>query len=494
MDATTPRAGPVGPQAALHAFLDAAADSGGIHDDLPRLIEAARAAMGADSVHVTLGRDDPGAERADLSLELTAGRDVLGTMRVNGAGVDGDAARAVASVMSLVLVVQRQRAAERGRADDVARGRREIQAHRALAASARGGDVDEITQAVADQTLAAVGGRACAVLLGPHAASAPRVAARSGDPGPNPTWSAGFAAAASGSPQLLPGPQAAAPLTGIGGMVLGSVVVVRTSGGFSDDELRRLGDIAGQAGMALSNHRLRGELRREQRRRHAQAAAFVDAQETERRRVAEDLHDGPIQELLGLALLLDGLREGAARRMGPPSDDELASAIASMGNAADAARRAVGGIRDAVFDLHPLSLGNIGFAAAVGGVVERVGRDGPPVEVIGLDVVDALAADTRLAAFRIVQEAVANAVRHAHASAVSVEGQRTANEIVVRISDDGVGFEFDPRRPLARDAHIGLAVMHERAALAGGHLDLWTGIGLGTRVRLCFPAPGAPAG
>lgn len=209
--------------------------------------------------------------------------------------------------------------------------------------------------------------------------------------------------------------------------------------------------------------------------------------------MAEDLHDGPIQELSGLALLLDGLREGAVRADNPPPE-ELKSAASSMGRAADAARRAVGGIRDAVFDLHPLSLGSMGFTAAVRGVVERVGVDGPAVDMDGLDVVDSLAPDTRLAAFRIVQEAVANAFHHARASSVGVHGRRSGPEVVIQVSDDGVGFEHDPRRPLARDAHIGLAMMHERAALSGGVLDLWTSPGVGTRVRLCYPAPGGPSG
>ncbi|MEJ7585366.1 MAG: ATP-binding protein [Acidimicrobiales bacterium] len=95
-----------------------------------------------------------------------------------------------------------------------------------------------------------------------------------------------------------------------------------------------------------------------------------------------------------------------------------------------------------------------------------------------------LRADTEAVLYRIVQEAVTNVVRHAHATSINVDlsvGPRTA---VVRISDDGTG--FDPNARTIRSRHLGLTSMRERAH-AGGSLTIESGPGQGTTVRCEVP-------
>jgi signal transduction histidine kinase len=97
--------------------------------------------------------------------------------------------------------------------------------------------------------------------------------------------------------------------------------------------------------------------------------------------------------------------------------------------------------------------------------------------------------------FRITQEALTNAARHARARSVEVNLLQTADDLVVTIRDDGVG--FDPaamRTPAMRRAHFGLVSMGERASLAGGSLTIDSSPGAGTTVRVSFPLAPREAG
>ncbi len=157
----------------------------------------------------------------------------------------------------------------------------------------------------------------------------------------------------------------------------------REAGGepFGDDDLDRLRGLADQASVALANGRLLSGLRREEAERRALAASIVVAQENERRRVAEDIHDGPVQELVGVGLMLDAL--AGTLSASPPG------VLADVNRAAAAAREAVRALRRAIADLHPMSLEELGFAAAVGSLVERIEWRGAHVS-LDLAAADAL--------------------------------------------------------------------------------------------------------
>ncbi|MGD9570522.1 MAG: ATP-binding protein [Thermoleophilia bacterium] len=261
----------------------------------------------------------------------------------------------------------------------------------------------------------------------------------------------------------------------------GGVLAVARTGGtaFEDDSLERLRGLAGQAAIALSNARLLADLRREQDERRSLAAAIVLAQEQERRRIAEDLHDGPVQELVGVGLLLDAL----AADIGAGSPE----GAGDVERAAGAAREAVRGLRRAIADLHPLVLEQLGFAAAVRALCERLEWSGARVEV-DVDPAESLSETRRTAVFRIVQEAVTNIARHAAAERVLVRAHEEGGSLVVEVSDDGRG--FDPAAPRAgvAEGHLGLAAIEERARLAGGTLRLASEPGRGTTLRVTLPA------
>jgi two-component system sensor histidine kinase UhpB len=217
--------------------------------------------------------------------------------------------------------------------------------------------------------------------------------------------------------------------------------------------------------------------------RRSLAAAILLAQEQERRRVAEDLHDGPVQQLVGLGLTLDAL--GAELRARDPG------AAAGVARAAAAARDSVKALRRAIFDLHPMALEELGFAAATRALVQRLEWRGARVS-LDLAAADGLSETHRTVAFRIVQEAIANVVRHAEPTRVAITARAEDDRLVIEVADDGRGFDLARARPRIQGGHLGLAAMNERAALAGGEMTISSAPGQGTTLRLVLPAA-APA-
>ncbi len=264
----------------------------------------------------------------------------------------------------------------------------------------------------------------------------------------------------------------------------GGVLAVVRDGGedFGDDDLERLRGLADQASIALANARLLADLRRGQDERDSLAAAVVLAQEQERRRIAEDLHDGPVQELVGVGLLLDALAADIA--------SSAPVAAGDAGRAAAAAREAVRGLRRAIADLHPLVLEQLGFAAAVRALLDRLGW-APGAATVEVADAEALSETRRTVLFRIVQEALANASRHADAATVSVRARAEDGDLMLEVADDGRGFDPGAPRPGVAAGHLGLAAIEERARLAGGELTVISAPGRGTTVRVTLPADGA---
>ena len=261
------------------------------------------------------------------------------------------------------------------------------------------------------------------------------------------------------------------------------LIIVRRDrpGEFDEDDLERLRGLADQAAVAMANARLLTDLRREQQTRRTLAAAIVLAQEQERRRVAESLHDGPVQELVGVGLMLDALSADLG--------GESPAAAADVDRAAAAAREAVRALRRAMADLHPLALEELGFAAATRSLVERLEWRGVEVSLEVADA-DALSETQRAVAFRIVQEAVANVWRHADPTRVGISARAQEGAVVIEVTDDGRGFDPDDPRPGVAEGHLGLAAVEERAALAGGELTIASAEGRGTTIRLVLPAEG----
>ena len=331
----------------------------------------------------------------------------------------------------------------------------------------------------------ALAGADAAALLVPGPAGAVEELARDGD-APVPVDPADVAAVAGGGAPRLAGHVA---LAAVADPPCALAVARRSGAPFGAGDLDRLQGLAAQASVALARSRLVDDLRREQAERRALAAAIVSAQEDERRRVAEDIHDGPVQGLSAVGLMLDAL----VVRLRDDAPDAVGEATA----AAAAAREAVRELRRAISDLHPMALGELGLAAATRALVERLEWRGIAVEV-DVGAADALPETARTVAFRVLQEAVANILRHSGAGRVAIAARAEGGDVVVEVRDDGRGLAPGDRRRRVAEGHLGLAAIEERAALAGGRLDVVSGEGRGTLLRLTLPAgeggaqPGAP--
>ncbi|HEX2233927.1 MAG TPA: sensor histidine kinase [Thermoleophilaceae bacterium] len=205
----------------------------------------------------------------------------------------------------------------------------------------------------------------------------------------------------------------------------------------------------------------------------------LNAQDRERRRWARALHDETLQGLGGLRILLS-----TARGRGDP--DHLAAAV---DQALELLTEEIHKLRHLIIDLRPAELDDIGLEAAI----EKLGRrtavfGGPKVTTeVRLSYeagtsANRLTPEIETAAYRVVQEALTNAVKHADASAVHVRVSDANDELDVQVADDGRGFNGRPA-----DERFGIVGMRERAALISGTLTVTTS-SEGTTVRLAAPA------
>ncbi len=220
---------------------------------------------------------------------------------------------------------------------------------------------------------------------------------------------------------------------------------------------------------------------------------LAQAKEAERLRLARDLHDGAVQQLLGISYQLAemqgrALEEGVwtpAQRL-----EELAPGLEYM---RDEVVGVAQGLRRLISSLRPPALHETGLAEILAIYVENwqqnVGRDGPPVH---LDM--AMAEGERLpeavatCIFRLVQEGIWNAYKHAGASAIKVSLRRSDERIVVRIQDNGRGFTIPQHLfQFATAGRFGFVGMQERVQAVDGILSVWSEPGRGTEVQAVIP-------
>jgi two-component system, NarL family, sensor histidine kinase UhpB len=216
---------------------------------------------------------------------------------------------------------------------------------------------------------------------------------------------------------------------------------------------------------------LRMMRRLEAERRRAGSAALA-AQEEERARVARDLHDEVNQSLTGLLLRLEAAREAAPPALEPELAETKALANQAMRELLSLARQ-----------LRPTALDDLGLAAAIAGLVDRLGEGEieATIEVDG-DFSD-LSDDAQLVVYRVAQEALSNAARHADAAHVAVVLRRGPEGVELSVADDGRGFAF-----AESERGLGIGGMRERALLVGGDLTIESRPDAGTKVRLRIPA------
>ena len=221
-------------------------------------------------------------------------------------------------------------------------------------------------------------------------------------------------------------------------------------------------------------------LQRGHEEREALLAGAIAASSRERRRIASYLHDGPVQDLAGVAFALAPLADGAAAR----GDEDGARALRE---AVDRLRADVRDLRALLVDLHPPNLAAAGLAAALDDLVAPLRARGVAVDV-SLAGADALDRDREALVYRVAQEALRNVVAYADARSVTVDLRAEGGALRLLVADDGRGFSSAARAERAAAGHVGLSLLEELARQAGGRLDVSSQEGRGTRVELEMPA------
>ena len=254
------------------------------------------------------------------------------------------------------------------------------------------------------------------------------------------------------------------PILSGGGVVAGAFYLTdkEGSGEFSDADQELIETFAAHAALALENARL-----------HERSRELHIVEE--RNRLARELHDAVTQKLFGLVLAAES---GAAL-----IDHDAEQAAAQLKLVRELAREAMEELRSVIVHLRPAALESQGLAVALAkhvDVLRRTHKREIELDVSGEAPVPA-AVETD--AFRIAQEALHNALRHAGPTArIAVSLRCDADRIELTVTDDGAG--FDAAAPAARSRRLGLTTMAERARAAGGTLEIRSAPGAGTTVRL----------
>lgn len=221
--------------------------------------------------------------------------------------------------------------------------------------------------------------------------------------------------------------------------------------------------------VALARRLQRRDRQRERLLRHA-----VDASTAERRRIAQDLHDGVVQELTGITYGLD-----ASRMAGTAS-------AAGAAEAAGRLRESIGSLRTLLVDIYPPNLAEEGLGSALGELAAGLRRRGPEV-VVGLEEVDEVGPGEAALLYRAAQEAVRNIANHAGADRVELSLIARPGMWHLVVIDDGRGFDADDRATWRAAGHFGLRAIADLVDDAGGTVAVHSTPGSGTRVEVEVP-------
>ena len=240
--------------------------------------------------------------------------------------------------------------------------------------------------------------------------------------------------------------------------------------------------LAGLAYLLYNRRRLRREVEfahERQQLERLRTQAVLEAEETERRRIGSDLHDGVGQLLTAAKLNLHAL--------GEQLNVQTVGQQTLLQNALDVVDESFREVRGISHNLMPNALIKRGLALAVRDFLDKVTPDGRlkiNLEVVGLDRGARLEPTTENVLFRVIQELMQNILKHARATEVTLQIIRHPQELTVLVEDNGVG--FNPAT-LGKDAGIGLRNIESRMAFLGGRADFDAVLGRGTTVTLEVP-------
>ena len=209
------------------------------------------------------------------------------------------------------------------------------------------------------------------------------------------------------------------------------------------------------------------QIRKERNDKRAFAEALIFAQEGERKRIAQDLHDGIGQSLLLIKKQLESSHQNTLQNQ--QMITETLEEVRSISR-----------------DLHPFQLEKFGLTASINDIIQKIGKSTELFITKEMDEIDHRLSDkAEINLYRTIQEALSNIVKHAKASAAKVSIQARQDKIMVTIQDNGIG--FDHELAIIHSKSLGLRTMHERISAIGGKFKVEKGAPKGTIIEIKIP-------
>jgi len=239
---------------------------------------------------------------------------------------------------------------------------------------------------------------------------------------------------------------------------------------FDRGDVVRATVLADFAARAAENARLLAEAKVREADRARLSEQLVTAEQDERRRLALFLHDGPVQSMSGIGLMLDAA-------MGSIESERLDDAQRVLAAALERHRETIRSLRDLSFNIEPVVLRDQGFAAAVRAYADQIGLSNQIQVDLDLDAAGQLAEKAQVGLYQIIREAVSQAIRRGPPTRISIRVAQLDGEVATEISDDGTG----ERRRRSFEA------IEERALTLNGRMTVGAGANGGTAVRVFLP-------
>lgn len=250
---------------------------------------------------------------------------------------------------------------------------------------------------------------------------------------------------------------------------------------YSQEDLEMIISIASQAGIMIENARMFDILKKQQIQVQQILAQSVLAQEEERQRISIDLHDSVAQWLAGASYHA----QTADALLSKSGSEEVRGELATVEDTID---KSLKELRRVVIGLRPPALDELGLDHALRQSLEDLKSDGLICKFSEVGTRTRLSSSVEIAVYRLVQEALSNIRKHAHATKVNLRLQFREDTLLVEIRDNGKGFDLSQTLDSAiAVGHMGLLGMKQRAEMLGGDIKIRTGEGAGTTLILSLP-------
>ncbi|WP_187682930.1 sensor histidine kinase [Amphibacillus jilinensis] len=220
-----------------------------------------------------------------------------------------------------------------------------------------------------------------------------------------------------------------------------------------------------------------GDLIEDANQKQSFGLKIIEAQEEERRRISREIHDGPAQMLANILLRADLVDRTFRER----SREEAMTEIKSMRTMV---RSSLYEVRRIIYDLRPMALDDLGLIPTIRKYLANM-EDYNQITIVLSEQgrFEGLASKYEVALFRMIQESVQNAVKHASPTLIQVNIYVDKTDVSVSVRDDGVGFDVNQKK----DKSFGLIGMRERVEMLDGDLELNSTIGKGTSIYIKIP-------